>query len=91
MMGYKCLYQKRRIQKYYCFFLQVTEPENSYRMETKRLKRCLQNLKDRNIRITDLTTDRYVQVKSYMAKEEASVRHWLDVWRVAKGKLSTEM
>lgn len=91
-MGYKCLYQKRRIQKYYCsFFFQVTETENSYRMEIEGLKPCLQNLKDRNIRITDLTTDRHVQVKSYMAKEETSIRHWFDVWHVAKGKSSTEM
>lgn len=56
------------------FFFQVTETENSYRMEIEGLKRCLQNLKDRNIRITDLTTDRHVQVKSYMAKEETSIR-----------------
>ena len=72
-------------------FFQVTETENAYRMEIEGLKRCLQNLKDRNIRITDLTTDRYVQVKSYMAKEETSMRHWFDVWHVAKGKSSTEM
>lgn len=72
-------------------FFQVTETENSYRMEIEGLKRCLQNLKDRNIRITDLTTDRHVQVKSYMAKEETSIRHWFDVWHVAKGKSSTEM
>lgn len=65
--------------------VQVTETENSYRMEIEGLKRCLQNLKDRNIRITDLTTDRHVQVKSYMAKEETSIRHWFDVWHVAKG------
>lgn len=73
------------------FFFQVTETENSYRMEIEGLKPCLQNLKDRNIRITDLTTDRHVQVKSYMAKEETSIRHWFDVWHVAKGKSSTEM
>lgn len=72
-------------------FFQVTETENSYRMEIEGLKRCLQNLKDRNIRITDLTTDRHVQVKSYMAKEETSIRHWFYVWHVAKGKSSTEM
>lgn len=72
-------------------FFQVTETENSYRMEIEGLKRCLQNLKDRNIRITDLTTDRHVQVKSYMAKEETFIRHWFDVWHVAKGKSSTEM
>lgn len=45
-------------------FFQVTETENSYRMEIAGLKRCFQNLKDRNIRITDLTTDRHVQVKT---------------------------
>lgn len=26
-----------------------------------------------------------MQVKSYMAKEETSMRHWFDVWHVAKG------
>lgn len=26
-----------------------------------------------------------MQVKSYMAKEETSIRHWFDVWHVAKG------
>lgn len=72
-------------------FFQVKETENAYRMEIEGLKRCLQNLKDRNIRIIDLTTDRHVQVKSYMAKEETSIRHWFDVWHVAKGKSSTEM
>lgn len=88
MMWYNCIYQKRRIQKYCSFFIRLQ------RQRTRivwRWKDCLQNLKDRNVRITDLTTERHVQVKSYMAKEETSIRHWFDVWHVAKGKSSTEM
>lgn len=37
MMWYNCIHQKRRIQKYCSFFYQVTETENSYRMEMEGL------------------------------------------------------
>jgi len=39
-----------------------------------------------SISITDLTTDRHVQVRKYTSTQEANVRHWFDCWHVSKGK-----
>ncbi|XP_033729533.1 uncharacterized protein LOC117318682 [Pecten maximus] len=65
--------------------VQVTEVKNSCHMELEGLKRCLHSLRDSNVDITDLTTDRHIMVKSHMKKEEPDINHWFDVWHVAKG------
>ena len=38
----------------------------------------------KEIAISSLTTDRHVQIRSYMKKEHLQIRHQFDVWHVAK-------
>lgn len=33
----------------------------------------------------DLVTDRHPKIKAYMKKERTDIKHWFDVWHVAKG------
>ena len=54
-------------------------------MELEGLKRCLQNLKEDNITVSDITTDRHPQVKKFIREKQPEVRHWFDVWHVSKG------
>jgi hypothetical protein len=54
-------------------------------MELEGLKRGLRNLAANHIKVTDLTTDRHVQVRKFMREEMADIRHWFDVWHMAKG------
>ncbi|KAK3105927.1 hypothetical protein FSP39_008705 [Pinctada imbricata] len=65
--------------------VQVTEVKNSCHMELEGLKKCLAALKQAGVMVSDLITDRHSMVKSYMKKEQPSIRHWFDVWHVAKG------
>lgn len=67
----------------YCY-LQSNEVKNSYAMELEGLKRCLAYLAENHVNMTDLVTDRHSQVKKYM-RENTEIRHWFDVWHVAKG------
>lgn len=53
-------------------------------MELEGLKRCLAYLTEKEVNVTDLVTDRHSQVKKYM-RESTNIRHWFDVWHVAKG------
>ncbi|KAH3858832.1 hypothetical protein DPMN_101472 [Dreissena polymorpha] len=54
-------------------------------MELEGLKRGLRNLATNHISVTDLTTDRHVQVRKFMREEMENIRHWFDVWHMAKG------
>ena len=55
-------------------------------MELESLKRQLLYLKNANVKVKKLVTDRHVQVSKYMASEKSSIEHNYDVWHVAKGK-----
>lgn len=46
-------------------------------MELVGLKRCLAELKEANISVHSLTTDRHVQVEGYMAREQPKIMHSL--------------
>ncbi|XP_060085473.1 uncharacterized protein LOC132564874 [Ylistrum balloti] len=65
--------------------VQSNEVKNSYAMELEGLKRCFQFLKDKDIPISDLVTDRHCQVKKLMKSDHPDINHWFDVWHVAKG------
>lgn len=66
--------------------VQSNEVQNSYAMELEGLRRSLNYLTcENNIRVTDLVTDRHSSVKKYMREEQPNIRHWFDVWHVAKG------
>lgn len=63
--------------------VQVNEVKNSNAMELEGLKRCLEFLA-KYINITDIITDRHVMVKKFLREEMPHIRHWFDVWHVAK-------
>ncbi|XP_052270796.1 uncharacterized protein LOC127871702 [Dreissena polymorpha] len=65
--------------------VQSNEVKNSNAMELEGLKRGLRNLATNHISVTDLTTDRHVQVRKFMREEMENIRHWFDVWHMAKG------
>ena len=70
---------------------QSNEVANSNAMELEGLKRCLQNLSDDDITVSDITTDRHPQVKKFIREKQPEVRHWFDVWHVAKGVFEIEL
>ena len=55
-------------------------------MELEGLKRALENMETNGLEISDLTTDRHVQVRKYMREEQPNINHWFDVWHLAKSK-----
>ena len=56
-------------------------------MELEGLKRCLKFVQEEaNATVECLVTDRHVQVKKFMREENPEVRHWFDVWHVAKSE-----
>lgn len=55
-------------------------------MELEGLKRCLSKIETAGLEIDTLVTDRHVQVRSYMDKSKASIKHRFDCWHLAKGK-----
>lgn len=69
----------------YIQLVHCNEVKNSNAMELEGLKRGLQFLKDEQIVVSDFITDRHVQVKKLMREEHPDIRHWFDVWHVAKG------
>jgi hypothetical protein len=68
-----------------CCLLQVNEVANSFGMELEGLKRGFTNLRAKDCTITELVTDRHVSVKKYMKTENPNMKHYFDVWHMAKG------
>ena len=63
----------------------VTEVKNSYWLEIEGLKRCLEFLEGKLMKIKTLVTDRHAQVKKFLRTTKDYILHWFDVWHVAKG------
>ena len=57
---------------------------NSARMELHGLKELIGRLKENEIAIKSLTTDRHTQVRKYMRKEEPHISHQFDIWHISK-------
>ena len=54
-------------------------------MELEGLKRALAMLKEGDIDVSHLVTDRHNQVKYYMSRDKRNIIHMLNVWHVAEG------
>ena len=54
-------------------------------MELESLKRQIQFMRNNNVKIKELITDRHIQVSAYMANENPDVQRTY-VWHVAKGE-----
>ena len=60
--------------------------KGSYHMELEGLKRGLDYLNDCGLTVSEIVTDRHVQVKKYMSDKQMDKEHYFDVWHVAKGE-----
>ena len=71
---------------------QCTQAGNSNRMEKFAFVKVLNRLKNENIKIEMLTTDRHSQIRKHMREEEKNIDHQFDVWHFCKNikqKLNT--
>ena len=55
-------------------------------MELEGLKRCKKSMDERNLKVSELTTDRHTSVVKYLAQKWGEVRHFFDTWHIAKSK-----
>ena len=61
------------------FVVHVSTARNSSRMEKKGLQTLLEKYSN-SIKITTLTTDRHVQIRSLLSREYPEILHQFDVW-----------
>ena len=66
----------------------VSTPGNSCRMEKKGLQTLLEKYSN-SIKITTLTTDRHVQIRSFLSREYPEILHQFDVWPFGKSVKKT--
>lgn len=55
-------------------------------MELEGLKRGLSFMEQHGLAVSELTTDRHVQVRKWLRMEKPNTKHWFDVWHIAKGE-----
>ena len=65
---------------------QSNEVRNSNAMELEGLQRSLDFLANQDVTISDIITDRHSSVKKYLREHQPDIKHWFDVWHVAKGR-----
>lgn len=53
-------------------------------MEMKGLERCFKTLKEADIQITELVTDRHPQIRCYMRDFQTDIKHTFDTWHINK-------
>ncbi|XP_049522109.1 uncharacterized protein LOC119450703 isoform X2 [Dermacentor silvarum] len=71
-----------------CQQIQVHESaavSSSNAMEKEGLARSLQKLDKQGVGINSITTDRHPAIRSYCQKERPGMKHYFDVWHIAKG------
>lgn len=54
-------------------------------MELEGLKRSLSHLLSQGVVIAAIVTDRHLQIQAWLRKNYAAIKHFYDVWHVAKG------
>lgn len=55
-------------------------------MELEGLHRVLEFLKKKDLQVGTLVTDRHGQITKWMREQHSEVKHYFDVWHVAKGE-----
>ncbi|XP_063073829.1 uncharacterized protein LOC134464290, partial [Engraulis encrasicolus] len=63
--------------------VQSNEVGGSYHMELEGLKRSLELLKERNVTLDCIVTDRHPQIQKFL--RESGITQYYDVWHVVKG------
>ena len=56
-------------------------------MEKEGLHRCMKFLKERNLGVDVLVTDRHKQINKWLREAHPKIKHYYDIWHVAKGML----
>ncbi|XP_053403232.1 uncharacterized protein LOC123530221 [Mercenaria mercenaria] len=64
--------------------VQSNEVKSSYHMELEGLQRAVSNLKKEGISITEIITDRHLQIQKWIRENLPETRHSFDVWHIAK-------
>lgn len=67
--------------------VQSNEVRSSDAMELEGLKRALEQLTRNNVQVSDLTTDRHVQVRKFFREERQDINHCLMAGTWLKSKL----
>ena len=64
--------------------MQVTEAGNSNQMEKPSFTNALNEVKQKEICVNQLTTDRHTGMQKYMREEELEITHQFNVWHFVK-------
>ena len=64
--------------------MQVTEAGNSNQMEKPSFTKALNEVKQKEICVNQLTTDRHTGMQKYMREEELEITHQFNVWHFVK-------
>ena len=67
--------------------MQCNEVSSSYQIEKEGLHRAFKFLEQQNLNVEVLVTDRHLQINKWMRETYPEVKHYFDVWHVAKGEL----
>lgn len=67
------------------FFVQSNEVGGSYHMEKEGLVRSVKKFQENALEIEQLITDRHRQIAKWIREELPHVKHFYDVWHIAKG------
>ena len=65
--------------------MQSNEVASSCHMEKEGLVRVLKFLEDHGLQVEVLVTDRHTQISKWMRENCFEIKHYFDVWHVAKG------
>lgn len=65
--------------------VKVTEVSNSYWLEPEGMKRCFNVLKDHNVKVEILATDRHPTISKVLKEDYPLVKHEYDLWHIVKG------
>lgn len=57
-------------------------------MEKEGLHRCMEFLDSQDVGIDILVTDRHKQINKWLRENHSDVKHYYDIWHVAKGMYS---
>ena len=55
-------------------------------MEKEGLHRVPEFLEEKDLKVGVLVTDRHLQIAKWMREQHPNVKHYFDVWHVAKGE-----
>ncbi|KAI0240741.1 hypothetical protein LSAT2_008479, partial [Lamellibrachia satsuma] len=65
--------------------VQSSEVKSSYWMEPESLKRSLDHLERNKVNIGTIVTDRHRSIAKWLRDEKKSIKHYYDIWHIAKG------